>query len=106
MTSRIYASAVAATLLILDLAWVEQASAQSAVPTRAPGYEAGPIAAPPTDVRARRHYHHHRWYYPDAHYGYYRPALPYDGYRPYPLPIYHCPYYGSPIPLYPYCWAW
>ena len=102
MTSRIYAVVATATLLISDLAWMEQASAQSVVPTRAPGYEAG---APPTDVRARRHHHQHRWYYSDVHYGYYRPTLPYDGYPPYALPIYRCPYF-APNPFYPYCRAW
>jgi hypothetical protein len=95
MTSRIYAVVATATLLISDLTWVEQTSAQSVVPARAPGYEAG---APTTDVRARRHYNR-------VHYSYYRPTVPYDGYPPYALPIYHCPYF-APNPFYPYCRAW
>jgi hypothetical protein len=98
MRSRIHAVAVMAIFLIPAPAWIAQAAAGSPGPL---GNEAALTASPPTDVSAKAHYHHRRDYY-----RYYRPTLPYDGYSPYPPPIYHCPYYGSPIPLYPYCWGW
>jgi hypothetical protein len=85
MAKKIYAIAAMATLLISAPAWVAQASPDGAVAS---------------------HYHHHRWHYRDADYRYYRSTLPYDGYRPYPPPIYQCPYFGAPVPLYPYCWWW
>lgn len=101
MRSKFFAIAATATFLISAPVWVAQASAHSPLAPGARGHEAILVASPATDVSARRH-HHYRYGY----YQYYRPTYPYDGYRPYPPPIYHCPYYGSPIPLYPYCWGW
>jgi hypothetical protein len=84
MRSRIHAVAVMAIFLISTPAWIAPAAVGS--------------PRPPTDVSAQRHYYHYR-------HGYYRPTLPYDGYPPYPPPIYRCTYYG-PFPLYPYCFGW
>jgi hypothetical protein len=94
MRSRIHAVAVMAIFLISAPAWIAPAAAGSPRPL---GNEAALTASPPTDVSAQRHYHYR--------YGYYRPTLPYDGYPPYPPPIYRCTYYG-PFPLYPYCYGW
>jgi len=102
MISKTYAIAAMTTFLIS----VTQASAQSAVVTGGPGFNVTLVAAPKIDVSAERAYHLRQRYYRDAYYRHYHPTLPYDGYRPYPPPIYHCPYYGSPIPLYPYCWGY
>lgn len=102
MTLRTYAVRAIATFLISAPVWIAPASAQSAVAT---GHDLALVATPTTDIGARRYYHHHQSYYRDAHYRSYRPTLPYDGYRPFPPPIYDCPYFGSPIPLYPYCWG-
>jgi hypothetical protein len=95
MISKTYAIAVAITFLVS----VTQASARTPVATGGLGFDVAIVTAPTIDVRGKRAYHPRQWYY-------YRPTLPYDGYRPYPPPMYQCPYYGSPIPLYPYCWGW
>jgi hypothetical protein len=102
MTSKIYAITGMATILTLAQVWAAQTPAQAAAATEALGYQAV-VDSPLTPVRATdRHQSYHR----NAYYRYYRPTLPYDGYRPFAPPIYQCPYFGSPTPLYPYCWRW
>jgi len=95
MRSKTYAIAVMTTFVTL----ATQSSAQSAVAVRRLALEAVPAAT--TDISARARYYHDQRYYRR---GFYRQPLPYDGYRPYPLPISQCSYYG-PFPLYP-CWGW
>ena len=97
MISKPHAIAVAATLLISAPIWVAQAFPQSAIAAGGFDHDAALV----TSASARHHYQ--KPYYYHAHYHY--ATLSYDGYRAYPPPIYHCPYYGSPIPLYPYCWG-
>jgi hypothetical protein len=100
MSSKIHAIAATATFLISAPVWVAQASAHFPVAPGASAHKPVLGALPSTDISARRHYQYRHGY------PYYRPTFPYDGYRPYPPPIYQCPYYGSPVPLYPYCWGW
>jgi hypothetical protein len=103
MTSKIYAITGMATVLTLAQVWAAQTPTLAAAATEALRPEAAVVGSASTLVRTtdRR-----QWYHRNAYYRYYRSTLPYDGYRPYAPPIYQCPYFGSPTPLYPYCWRW
>ena len=99
MTSKTHAIAVMMTFLIS----VTQASAQSAIATGQSRFDVALVDTPAVEVSARSHYR--QAYDRYARHRYYHPTLPYDGYRPYALPIYQCTYYG-PFPLWPYCYGW
>jgi hypothetical protein len=93
MISKTYAVA----LMTVFLVGAALTSAQPAGAAGRLGLDLALVPASTIDVSTKHPSHR---YYRGAHYGYSRSSLPYDGYRPYPLPIYHCSFF------YPYCWGW
>ncbi len=91
MTSNAYPMAALA-LLISSLACASQANAYFPVASSPPRPGFDVLVSPAADLSTTQYIRHrHAYRYAYRHY---HPTLPYDGYRPYPPPIYYCPAYG------------
>lgn len=104
MTSKSGAMVAAAIFLISTTACIPQGLAQSLAANLPVGTNAAGAAPYATDFTASRHHRHHRWHYS---YGGSHRTYPYDGYRPYPPPVFYCPYF-EPARCYgpPPVWRW